>query len=135
MNFRRLLAAVCRWTGRSIGIFFVVTMVIIAIGEGGMPNPLTLPVWGQLIFLGLALVVIGILLAWRWEMTGGIVSLVGYLLGIVPLHLSPRGLTLFYLLLIVPALLLLTSALLRRTGSKDEGSEQIAPGNADKPRA
>ena len=117
MNTPRLLAAVCRWTARIIGTLLVLSMVMIAIGEG-MPNPLTQPLWGQIICLALALITIGVLIAWRRELTGGIVSLAGFCLGIVPLNNSPRGLTWFYFALALPGVLYVTSALLRRYEQK-----------------
>jgi hypothetical protein len=112
MNTPRLLPAVCRWTARIIGTLLVLLSVAIAIGEG-MPNPLTLPAWAQIIFLALALIMVGILIAWRWEFAGGVLSLAGFCLGIVPLNNSPRGLTWFYFALALPGVLYVTSALLR----------------------
>jgi hypothetical protein len=87
--------------------------VIIGVGEG-MPNPFTQPTWSQIIFLALALIMIGILIGWRWELAGGILSLAGFCLGIVPLNDSPRGLTWFYFALALPGVFYVTSALLRR---------------------
>jgi len=113
MNTTRLLAAVCRWTARVSGMLFVLFIVIIEIGEG-IPNPFTQPTWSQVIFLALALIIIGILIGWRLELAGGIMSLVGFCLGIVPLNNSPRGLTWFYLALALPGAFYVTSALLRR---------------------
>jgi hypothetical protein len=58
----------------------------------------------------------GMLAGWRWELTGGIMSLAGFCLGIVPLNnYSPRGLTWFYFVLALPGALYVASALLRRT--------------------
>jgi len=113
MNIYDLLAAVCRWTARIGGTLLVLLTVMIGIGEG-MPNPFTQPLWGQIIFLALALIMIGILVGWRLELTGGIISLAGFCLGIVPLNNSPRGLTWFYLALALPGVLYATSTLLRR---------------------
>ena len=117
MNTPRLLAGACRWTARILGTLLVLMCVIIAIGEG-MPNPFTQPTWSQIIFLALALIMIGILIGWRWELAGGIMSLAGFCLGIVPLNNSPRGLTWFYFALALPGVLYVTSALLRRYEQK-----------------
>jgi hypothetical protein len=88
-------------------------MVVIAIGEG-MPNPFTQPMPVQVGFLALALMMIGILGAWRWELAGGIVSLLGWSLFVVAVMHSPRGLTWFVGILALPGMLFVAGALLRR---------------------
>lgn len=112
MNTLRLLATVCRWTGRIIGTLLVLFSLAIAIGEG-IPNPLTQPAWAQLIFLALVLIMLGVLIGWRWELAGGILSLAGFCVGIVPLNNSPRGLTWFYFALALPGVAYVTSTRLR----------------------
>ena len=77
MNTPRLLAAACRWTARIIGTVLVLMIVLLAIGEG-IPKPFTQPISVQIGFLALALVMIGILGGWRWELAGGTISLVGW---------------------------------------------------------
>ncbi len=92
--------------------------MMIAIGEG-MPNPFTQPVIVQVGFLGLALIVAGILAGWRWELSGGIISLVGWGLLVMPvIYHSPRGMNPFFILLTVPGMLYVTSALLRSYRAK-----------------
>lgn len=113
MNTPSPLAAASRWTARIIGTLLVLGTLTIAIGEG-MPNPLTQPAWAQLIFFALALAMIGILIGWRWELAGGILSLAGFSLGLIPMkYYSVCGLTWFYLALALPGVLYVTSALLR----------------------
>ena len=112
-NSSAVVAAVCRWTGRIAGAVLVVLTVSIAIGEG-MPNPFTQPGGIQVGFLTLALLLIGILAGWKWELAGGILSLLGwgsFVLAVIP---SARRLTGFVLLLALPGILYVTSALLRR---------------------
>jgi hypothetical protein len=75
MNTTRLLTAACRWTARIIGTLLVLIIVLFAIGEG-MPNPFTQPMTVQVGFLALALIMIGILGGWRWELAGGTLSLI-----------------------------------------------------------
>ena len=113
MNTPRLLAAVCRWTARIIGTLLVLLVVIIAIGEG-MPNPLTQPMTVQVGFLALALIMIGILGGWRWELAGGTISLVGWGLFLVAVTHPARGLNWFVNALALPGLLYVAGALLRR---------------------
>jgi hypothetical protein len=74
MNTTRLLAAACRWTARIIGTVLVLMIVLLAIGER-MPNPFTQPISVQIGFFALALVMIGILGGWRWELAGGTTQL------------------------------------------------------------
>ena len=113
MNTTRLSAAACRWTARILGTLLVLIIVLIAIGEG-MPNPFTQPIPVQIGFLALALVMIGILGGWRWELAGGTVSLVGWSLFVVAVMRSPRGLNWFVSALALPGVLYVAGALLRR---------------------
>jgi hypothetical protein len=84
----------------------------IAVGQG-IPNPFTQPVGVQLGFLALALILIGIVAGWKWELAGGITSLFGWWLFVVPTITWPRGLTSFAIALMLPGALYVISALLR----------------------
>ena len=112
MNIARMSAGICRWTARIVGTLLVLVMLAILI-EGGMPNPLTQPTWAQVFVLGLALIMIGILLGWRLELTGGNITLAGFCLGFVPLYNSDRGMTWFYIALALPGVLYIVSTFLR----------------------
>lgn len=121
MNTPEILAAACRWTARIIGTLLVLMIVIIAIGEG-MPNPLTQPMLVQIGFLALALIVIGILAGWRWELAGGIISLVGWGSFVGPLNCFERGLNWFLGALALPGALYVAGALLRRYGQRHQSA-------------
>ena len=121
MNTPRLLAAVCRWTARILGTLLVLLIVLIAVGEG-MPNPFTQPLTVQVGFLALALVMIGILGAWRWELTGGSISLVGWSLFVVAVMHPPRGLNWFVGALALPGLLYVAGALLKRYDERHQAA-------------
>src|SRR3974390_703013 len=97
-------ATACRWTGRIIGAFLVIVTVLLAVGEG-MPNPFTQPVGVQFGFLALALILLGILAGWKWELAGGAVSFAGWILFVVAVIRSPRGLTWFVGALALPGVL------------------------------
>jgi hypothetical protein len=112
-NLLKNNAAVCRWTGRIIGTFLALVILIIAIGQG-VPNPFTQPVNVQVGFLALALMLIGILAGWKWELAGGITSIAGWCLFLPAVIRSPRGLNGFVLALALPGTLYVLSALLRR---------------------
>jgi len=111
MSLIQTAAALSRWTARIGGALLVGVVVCIAIGEG-VPNLFTQPVRIQLGFLGLALLLIGILAGWRWELGGGILSIFGWVLFLVTILKSPRALRTFDLAL--PGALYVMSALLRR---------------------
>jgi len=109
----KLLAVACRWTARILGAFLVVGCVWIAIGEG-LPNPLSQPLLIQVMFLAFALLLIGIVVAWRWELAGSVTSLAGWCVFVIGSAFSPRGLAVMTVILAVPGLLYLASVWLRR---------------------
>lgn len=113
MNTTKSWAAPCRWTARILGTLEVLIIVLFAIGEG-MPNPFAQPMAVQVGFLALGLVMMGILGAWRWELAGGIVSLLGWSLFVLAVMHSPRGLNWFVSALALPGALYVAGALLRR---------------------
>ena len=66
-----------RWTARIVGGLVLITVVSIAIGEC-YPNPLTLKT-GELVSSALMLaMILGIPVAWRWELVGGGMLVTGY---------------------------------------------------------
>jgi len=103
----------CRWTARIVGTLLVFAVLAIAVGEG-MPNPFTQPLSIQLGFLGLALVLAGILIGWRWNIPAGIISLSGWCLFVLTVMKAPKGPNVFVCAMALPAVLYLTSALLQR---------------------
>jgi hypothetical protein len=103
---------------RFLGALLVVSIVYLAIGEG-MPNPFTEPAPVQVGFLALAMMMIGILAGWRWEIAGGVISLAGWCLFIVSVTNPQRGLNWFVWTLAAPGVLYMMSALLRRRDPKE----------------
>jgi len=84
----------------------------IAIGEG-VPNPLALP-WVTLIgFLSFVLILMGIVLAWRWEFLGGLVSICAWGVFAVFENINWRHAH-FFIFLAIPGLLFLCASLLHR---------------------
>ena len=112
MNTTRLLTTVCRWAARIIGTLLAILIVVIGIGEG-MPNPFTQPPAVQIGFLALAMIMIGILTGWRWELFGGTLSTVGWCL-FVGSVVGVKSLSVFISLLALPGILYLISAWLRQ---------------------
>lgn len=114
-----LMATVCRWTARIFGGVLVALVIVIAIGEG-MPNPFTQPFNVQIGFLALAILLMGILAGWRWELAGGLLATAGWCL-FVGSVVGARGLNAFICLLALPGVLYLLSAGLRTlTMTKDK---------------
>lgn len=109
---RQLSAGVCRWTARILGTLLVILVLVIAIGEG-VPNPFAFPLNIQLGFLALAMIVIGILAGWRWELSGGLLATAGWCLFVGSVA-GAKGPNLFFCLLALPGILYLASAGLRR---------------------
>jgi hypothetical protein len=116
----KLIATIFRWAARGMGIAMVGFTLILAIG-GGVPNIFTQPLIIQLGFLALALMLFGMLLAWRWEFPGGIMSLLGWVLFVLAEKVNWRN-SLFFILLAVPSLLFLSSSLLRRYSEKHKST-------------
>ena len=72
-----LLTSVLRWTARVIGILILLTIVALAIGEGG-PNPFRISLRENLLGLGLLPMIGGIVVGWKWEGIGGLLILGGF---------------------------------------------------------
>jgi hypothetical protein len=106
-------ATLCRWTARILGVLLLSVVVLLAIGEG-MPNPLTQPGRVQVGFLALALLLVGILVGWRWELAGGLMSLAGWFIFVFAVCGLPRGINPFMFALALPGALYLASVLWRR---------------------
>ena len=114
---KNILAAVaCRWTARVAGTLMIISAVVIAIGEG-IPNPFTQPPVVQIGFLALAMILIGILAGWRWELAGGVLSLASWCL-FVGSVVGLTRLNVFISLLALPGILYLISAWLRRPSQR-----------------
>jgi hypothetical protein len=113
---KNIWAAACRCTARILGTVLVIFVLIIAIGEG-MPNPFTQPLGVQIGFLALALIMVGILAGWRWELAGGVLSLAGWCL-FVGSVVGFQRLNAFISLLVLPGVLYLASAWLRRRNQR-----------------
>jgi hypothetical protein len=72
-----ILVTTLRWASRIAGSFVVLIVLLFAIGEG-FPNPFTLALLEQLQLVSLLAMLVGILIAWRWEGIGGAMLVVGF---------------------------------------------------------
>jgi len=113
----KLLATIFRWIARVAGTVLVGLTLFMA--RGVIPRLFTQPFVIQIYFLALMLVLLGILVAWRWELPGGIMSFAGWVLFIVLQTVMKGGRhSLLLVLWVVPSLLFLGSSFLRRYHEK-----------------
>jgi hypothetical protein len=84
----RRIVAIVRWTARTIGIALLGLIAAFTIGEG-VPNPLrgTLP--EHLLTLGFQAMIIGQIVAWKWEGIGSLLILGGFALFAIVNHGVP----------------------------------------------
>jgi len=111
-------ATVCRWTARIVSALVLGLILVIAIGEH-MPisrlatnlvsHPLSTEALG---FAGFSLMMLGLLAGWRWEIAGGIASLVGVAALVEPTIVNGR-VTWFFALMAAPGALYIASHRLR----------------------
>ncbi len=76
----RRIVTVARWTARAIGTALLVLIAILAIGERGGPNPLHGSLRENLLGSALLTMLIGQIVAWRWEGIGSLFILGGFAL-------------------------------------------------------
>ena len=81
MSAARRAAVIGRWTARIAGTLMALFFLAFFVGEG-FPNIFRLPWRESLSVLAISAVVVGLLLAWKWEGLGGAVALaaVGFML-------------------------------------------------------
>ncbi len=73
-----------RWIARSSGLLLLALVISIAIGEGLAGEPLptlrTMSLQEMLLWAAMAVMVLGTVVAWRWEGVGGAMTVGGALL-------------------------------------------------------
>jgi hypothetical protein len=75
MTIRKIAQAVLRWTARITGALLVGLVLLFAIGEGVHPRDFDL-VTGSMMLTFLVCHV-GMVVLWRWELAGGMMSVMG----------------------------------------------------------
>ncbi len=74
---RNWISLLARWTARSASVLLVLMVLAFLVGEGvpGVRGRLT---WTQICqFAAFAVVLVGLLAAWRWEWPGALAALLG----------------------------------------------------------
>jgi len=74
-----LIPKILRWTARILGTLFVLLILVFALGEG-MPRRWMLTPRDKFMFLALGVMLMGLVLAWKWAGVGGLLALAGCLL-------------------------------------------------------
>jgi hypothetical protein len=103
-----------RWTARVVSLLLVLMVLTILVGEGFHPVGVTGTQAAQ--FAAFAVVLAGLLAAWRWELAGALAALIG-LTSFEGLEFSARGGFAYgaFPWFAVPALLYLLANMLGRT--------------------
>jgi len=70
--------SIIRWIARVTGAALLLIIAAFAIGEG-FPNPAALPLNEFLMFVVLTFMEIGVVIAFKWELPGGLMIITGYL--------------------------------------------------------
>ncbi len=76
-GFEDRAVKIIRWTARILGTLLLLLVAAFAIGEG-FPNPSKLTTTESLLMVAFVIMLLGIIVAWRWEGTGGALLLVGF---------------------------------------------------------
>jgi hypothetical protein len=110
------LEAGARWMAKLLTVFIVGLVLLFFIGERFNPLKLKGIEVIQMVFFWTAC--IGMLVAWRWQVIGGVLSLGGmiffFTVEVAVTGRSPGG---FFYLMLVPGVLFLLSGFLRRRRS------------------
>jgi len=67
-----------RWIPRVVGTLLFVMLIVFAVGEG-VPNPMKQPLAVRIEMLAMFIMWFGLLIAWKSELIGGILVLLGYI--------------------------------------------------------
>jgi len=76
MNIKTI--SIVRWIARTTGAILLLIIAAFVIGEG-FPNPAALPLNEFIIFVVLTFMEIGVVIAFKWELPGGVLIIAGYL--------------------------------------------------------
>ena len=71
-------ANLMRWTGRVLGVLLLQFFLVIAVGEG-VTLPSFLNPYEKPGLVAVAIMVIGLIIAWKWEEWGGLMVIGGYI--------------------------------------------------------
>ena len=115
----RIAAGVVRAAAGATGLAMFTLVVAFAVGQG-LPDPSAMPLPVALEFLFLLVMTAGVLVGWRWEVTGAL-STLGALacFNVVEVVVNQRFAGPAFLLFAIPATLYLAGAWIRRRVTSD----------------
>ena len=109
------LPTVVRWVARVTGGALCLLVAAIAVGHWPLPNPFRQPPAVAFQFAFMAAMTVGLIIAWRWELTGALASLIGFLgFNLVEVSVNGRIAGGLFPLFAVPTALYLLDVELRR---------------------
>jgi uncharacterized integral membrane protein len=76
MSKVKTTASILKWLARIISSLIFLLILVFIMGEG-IPNLFKQPPGVQFEFAGLFIILIGLILGWKWPLTGGILILLG----------------------------------------------------------
>ena len=111
----RRLRLLTQWLARLWALALVLLVLAFAVGEGGPPNPFRQPPAVATQLLLMLAMTLGLMIGWRWEVTGGLATLLSWVAFNVVNHaVSGRWAGGAFPLFAVPPVLYLAHALLIR---------------------
>ena len=126
-NSHRKLVRILRWIARILASVMAALILLICVGETlgeGVPSPFHMTFWEILMMFAAFALWLGLLLGWKWELLGGLLTLcaviVFYALNFLFAGILPGGP--FFLIFSFPSLLFLYCGWQNR---KDTNTESI----------
>jgi hypothetical protein len=122
MPLKTNMESILKWTARIASIFVILMVLVMFIGEGGF-NPFKLTTTELIMMIFFWGTVAGLAVAWRWQLTGGLISIACmmafYAIEKIATGGFPRGWA--FMVVVSPAIIFLVSHFLSiRKKSKSE---------------
>ncbi len=76
-NEKRVIG-ILRWFTRSMGVLLILVIILFALGKH-LPNPSVLTLEEKLEFVSLFIMLAGLIFAWKYEASGGLTVIAGYI--------------------------------------------------------
>ena len=109
------LLPILQWLARLCGLALFLFVLALAVGQGGPPNPFRQPPTVAAQLLLMLVMMLGLIVAWRWEVTGALATLLALLaFNVVNLAVGGKWAGGAFPLFAVPPMLYLAHALWAR---------------------
>jgi hypothetical protein len=119
-SFLAILIRIIRWITRIVSLLVVLTVLVFFLGEEVFGNDKTsgFNVHALAVIVGI-LMIGGLLVAWKWEIWGGLISLIGFA-GVGWVNPDIWKMPAMYILFGLPALLFIGCGLVQKYYLKEE---------------